>query len=189
VTISCPQNVLLSSPAISSIFYKGPRRHGVRIIRLPYYGLGILNQNLSLVDTNHVVGTVHLYIYLPLVPLPPTAGKCGTSQRNYCLFTDQLQTCCCVPTAGLYLTSIHAFCVCVCACVNDYNHSVHRFAKHASRGKAITRTSQTSGMCTASTKVPHKLAVGTARQVFTWLLVQCSIMLVHSSNTQAVGTA
>ena len=44
-------------------------------------------------------------------------------------------------------------CDCVCACVDDYHHSVHRFAKHASRGKAITRTRQTSGKCTASTKI------------------------------------
>jgi len=43
--------------------------------------------------------------------------------------------------------------LCVCVCVDDYHHSVLGLVKHASRGKAITRISQTSGKRTASTNV------------------------------------
>lgn len=103
-------------------------------------------------DTNHVVRTMHLHKYVPLVRFSRTVSKCGTSQMNdKYLFIDHVETCCCVPTPGLYLTSRHVTCVCVC--VDDYHHSVLRLVKDASRGKAITRISQTPGKCTTSKKV------------------------------------
>jgi hypothetical protein len=60
----------------------------------------------SLVDNCHVVGTVHLHTYWPVVRLPATVGKCDTNQRNrQCVFICQLETCCCVSRTRLYLTS------------------------------------------------------------------------------------
>lgn len=41
------------------------------------------NTLLALVNTCHVVGTVHLYKYWPLTCFPATVGRSDTSQRNY----------------------------------------------------------------------------------------------------------
>ena len=66
---------------------------------------------------------------------------CNTIQRNrQCLFTYQVQTCCCVPATRIYLTSRQ---------VTFTNHQYYsvRLTRHTSHGNAITMTRQTSGVC------------------------------------------
>jgi hypothetical protein len=58
--------------------------------------------HLSLVDTCHVVGTMHLYEYWPPVYFSVTDCKCDKS-------LNQVETCC-VPMSCLYLTSSWVTC-------------------------------------------------------------------------------
>jgi hypothetical protein len=49
---------------------------------------GIVDQQLSLMDSWNVVGVEQLYKHWPLVCLLPTVGKCETRQRKHqCSFT------------------------------------------------------------------------------------------------------
>ena len=48
--------------------------------------IGVSDKHLSLVDTCHVVETVHLHKYWPPVRFPPTVHKCDTIQKNRYLY-------------------------------------------------------------------------------------------------------
>ena len=72
---------------------------------------GIFDEYLSLVYTCHVVWTVRMCSYLPLVHFSPPVSTCDAYQRNQqCLFTYCVESCC-VPVT-LYLTSREVICVC-----------------------------------------------------------------------------
>lgn len=58
----------------------------------PYSHDWCIGQNVSLVDTCHVAGTMYLYKYWPR-SFPPSVGKYDTSQRNpNFLFTYEVET-------------------------------------------------------------------------------------------------
>ena len=84
---------------------------------LPEY----LTKYLARVGKRQVKGTVHLYKYWPLYRFSPTVCKYDTSQMTHrSSLTYQVPTCCCVPTARLYVTSIEVPCVWILSMINRY---------------------------------------------------------------------
>lgn len=101
---------------------------------------GIFDRNLSLVDTSHVMVTVHLQKYFLFLCFSPTVRRYATRRRNVqCLYTYQVEKCC-IPTTRFYLTSGQVTCV-----DNQYHAITWRgYVNVSCCGNAVTTTRQTS---------------------------------------------
>lgn len=111
-----------------------------RLSHIPSTGTSC--KHISLVDTRHVVGTVHLQKHWPPVRVSPTVGKCNTSWGYHqSVFAYKIEACC-VSTTRLYLTSRQV------TCVGNHDHLARRAVRVVCRSNAITITVQTLGKCT-----------------------------------------
>lgn len=103
---------------------------------------GTFGKHISLLDTRHVVGTVHLQKHRPPVRFSPTVGKCNISRGYHqCVFAYKIEACC-VPTTRLYLTSRQVM------CGGNHDHLARRVVTVVCRSNAITMAMQTPGKCT-----------------------------------------
>jgi len=103
------------------------------IIFKPDHTTGVSDKHLSLVDTFHVVGKVHLhkYEYWPPFRFPPTVDKCDTIKRNRYLYKQvSFVTSCrlahCIALGTLTDSSTTAF-----SCIITITDA---FLRHTSRG-------------------------------------------------------
>ena len=132
---------------------------------------GTLDKHLSLVDTCHVVGRVHLCKYRPPLRLQTTVGKGKTSHRNH----QRLFVC---QTENYFWFSTTRYNQCLAA---------GRLAKCTSGVNAVTITRQVPGKCTRVQICAEYIpAVGTVYDIHTLDVFYSARFLARLSNTAAL---